>query len=158
MLPATAASYTGQGFDACTAPSAAVMKTWLRLSPYRAVGIYLGGADRACAQPNLTAGWVRLQQAAGWHFMPIYVGPQASFGQQRIHQYQGGQNVSYGGKTVNIDEDYLDVQQSVAGTSPPASRRPPSPAGTWTPSSPGRAAGCGTSGSARAPGGMARLA
>ena len=41
---------------------------------------------------------------------------------QRIHQYQGGQNVSYGGKTVNIDEDYLDVQQSVAGTSPQASQ------------------------------------
>ena len=29
---------------------------------------------------------------------------------QRIHQYLGGQNVTYGGDTINIDQDYLDVQ------------------------------------------------
>jgi len=225
VLPANATSYTGQGFDACAAPSAEVMRTWRRLSPYQAVGIYIGGADRACAQPNLTAAWVSQQQAAGWHFIPIYVGPQAvgaardavraarmlGFGprsplyydmeaypassarpvlrfltswtrelhvlgytsgvysnslsgirdlvknysnasytmpdviydalwngvadtadpllpatdwplHQRIHQYQGGQNVTYGGNTISIDEDYLDVQQSVTGTSPQASQ------------------------------------
>ncbi|PZS38735.1 MAG: hypothetical protein DLM62_12110, partial [Pseudonocardiales bacterium] len=198
---------------------------------------YIGGSDRACAQPNLTASWVSQQQAAGWHFMPIYVGPQASFGEissaasqavsaakdavsqarllgfgpgtplyydmeaypgtlngrvlrfltawtrevhtlgfssgvysnslsgiqalvnnyanpadampdviydalwngsadtsdpilpsnewaghQRIHQYQGGQNVTYGGVTINIDKDYLDVQQGVTGGSPQASQ------------------------------------
>jgi hypothetical protein len=201
------------------------------------VGIYIGGSDRACAQPNLTSSWVSQQQSAGWHFMPIYVGPQASFGEihsaasqavsaakdavsrarllgfgpgtplyydmeaysaslngpvlsfltawtrevhtlgyssgvysnslsgiqalvnnyanpadampdvlydalwngaadtsdpilpsnewaghQRIHQYQGGQNASYGGYTVNIDKDYLDVQQGVTGGSPQASQ------------------------------------
>src|SRR6266571_413881 len=51
-LPASATSYTGQGFDACTAPSSAFMSTWKSASPYGAVGIYIGGADRACAQPN----------------------------------------------------------------------------------------------------------
>ncbi len=81
MLPAGATDFTGQGFDACTAPSAATMQTWLRLSPYRAVGIYIGGSDRACAQPSLTASWVSQQQASGWHFIPIYVGPQARFGE-----------------------------------------------------------------------------
>jgi len=80
-LPAGATDYTGKGFDACTAPSAAAMQAWLRSSPYRAVGVYIGGSDRACAQPNLTSSWVTQQQAAGWHFMPIYVGPQASFGE-----------------------------------------------------------------------------
>ncbi len=81
-LPAAATSYTGPGFDACTAPSAAQMQAWRQQqSPYRAVGIYIGGSDRACAQPDLTASWVRQQQAAGWHFMPIYVGPQESFGE-----------------------------------------------------------------------------
>ncbi len=235
-VPAAATSYTGRGFDACTAPSAAQMQAWQR-SPYRAVGVYIGGADRACAQPDLTASWVRQQQAAGWHFVPIYVGPQAGFGEitaaarqavsaaqdavsqakmlgfgpgspvyydmeaypaarggqvlrfltawtrelhklryasgvysnslsgirdlasnyanpsyampdiiydalwngvantqdpvvpgtdwarhQRIHQYQGGQNVSYGGDTINIDQDYLDVQrQAMAGGSAQAS-------------------------------------
>ena len=239
-VPASATDFTGKGFDACTAPSAATMATWLRLSPYRAVGIYIGGSDRACAQPALTASWVSQQQAAGWHFMPIYVGPQAGFGEinsaasaasqavsaaqdavsqarqlgfgpgtllyydmeaypgrlngrvlrfltswtnelhtlgyssgvysnslsgiralasnytnaavtmpdviydalwngtantldpvlsstqwaghRRVHQYQGGQNVTYGGDTVNIDKDYLDVQQEVTGGSPQASQ------------------------------------
>ena len=236
-LPAGSTDFTGKGFDACTAPSAAAMQAWLRSSPYRAVGIYIGGSDRACAQPNLTSSWVSQQQSAGWHFMPIYVGPQASFGEihsaasqavsaakdavsqarllgfgpgtplyydmeaysaslngrvlrfltawtkevhtlgyssgvysnslsgiqalvnnyanpadampdviydalwngaantsdpilpsnewaghQRIHQYQGGQNATYGGYTVNIDKDYLDVQQGVTGGSPQASQ------------------------------------
>ena len=236
-VPASATDFTGKGFDACTAPSAATMATWLRLSPYRAVGVYIGGSDRACAQPALTASWVSQQQAAGWHFMPIYVGPQASFGEinsaasqavsaaqdavsqaqslgfgpgtplyydmeaypgslngkvlrfltawtrelhtlgyssgvysneqsgiqalarnytstaytmpdviydalwngtantldpilastewaghHRVHQYQGGQNVTYGGDSINIDQDYLDVQQGATGGSPQASQ------------------------------------
>src|SRR5215212_5008465 len=70
-------TYTGLGFDACTAPSSAAMQAWLA-SPYRAVGVYFGGNNRACQQPNLTAAWVAEQQARGWHLMPIYLGPQAS--------------------------------------------------------------------------------
>ena len=50
-VPASATDFIGKGFDACAAPSAATMATWLRLSPYRAVGVYIGGSDRACAQP-----------------------------------------------------------------------------------------------------------
>lgn len=69
-------AFTGLGFDACTAPSTATMQAWLA-SPYRAIGIYFGGVNRACAQPNLTASWVAEQQAAGWHLMPIYLGLQA---------------------------------------------------------------------------------
>jgi hypothetical protein len=69
--------FTGYGFDACSAPAGATMQAWLA-SPYRAVGIYFGGNNRACAQPNLTAPWVADQTAAGWHLMPIYLGPQAS--------------------------------------------------------------------------------
>jgi Rv2525c-like, glycoside hydrolase-like domain len=80
-LPRSATDYTGQGFDACTAPSVAQMQAWRQQSPYRAIGIYIGGSDRACAQPNLTASWVSRQQQAGWHFIPIYVGPQAGFGE-----------------------------------------------------------------------------
>jgi len=80
-VPASATSDTGEGFDACTAPSAAFMSAWQSTSPYGAVGIYIGGSERACAQPNLTAAWVTQQAAAGWRFMPIYVGPQAEFDQ-----------------------------------------------------------------------------
>jgi hypothetical protein len=68
-------TYAGLGFDACTAPSNEAMQAWLA-SPYRAVGIYFGGVNRGCTQPNLTASWVATQQAAGWHLMPLYVGPQ----------------------------------------------------------------------------------
>jgi hypothetical protein len=70
-------TFKGLGFDACTAPPSATMKAWLA-SPYRAVGIYFGGANRGCTQANLTAAWVTEQHAAGWHLLPIYVGPQAS--------------------------------------------------------------------------------
>ncbi|MCX4745399.1 DUF1906 domain-containing protein [Kitasatospora sp. NBC_01287] len=69
--------YTGYGFDTCTAPNSSAMSAWLGSSPYRAVGIYIGGG-RSCSQPALTAGWVQQQAAAGWHFIPTYVGTQAS--------------------------------------------------------------------------------
>jgi hypothetical protein len=69
-------SFTGLGFDACTAPSTSQMQAWAS-SPFQAVGIYIGGVDRACGQPNLTAAWVSQQVAAGWHLMPLYVGLQA---------------------------------------------------------------------------------
>jgi hypothetical protein len=52
------------------------MSAW-STSPYRAVGIYIGGANMACSQPNLTAGWVSAQSVAGWHLIPTYVGLQA---------------------------------------------------------------------------------
>jgi len=70
--------FTGHGFDACTAPTAATMQAWRAASPYQAIGIYFGGNNRACAQPQLTAGWVADRTAEGWHLMPIYLGRQAS--------------------------------------------------------------------------------
>jgi hypothetical protein len=68
--------FTGLGFDACAAPSARVMTAWAS-SPYRAIGVYIGGANRACSQPNLTTTWVGEQVAVGWHLIPTYVGLQA---------------------------------------------------------------------------------
>jgi hypothetical protein len=70
------ATFTGLGFDACTTPSSKAMAAW-RESPYRAVGVYIGGVNRACSQPNLTASWVAAQTEAGWHLIPTYVGLQA---------------------------------------------------------------------------------
>jgi len=80
-LPAGATNYHGRGFDACTAPSRAVMQTWWNDSPYAAIGIYIGGSDAACSQPNLTPAWLRNVHAQGWRFIPLYVGPQAAFGE-----------------------------------------------------------------------------
>ncbi|HYP55156.1 MAG TPA: DUF1906 domain-containing protein, partial [Solirubrobacterales bacterium] len=70
------ADYTGLGFDACAAPSRQAMRAWDE-SPYRAIGVYIGGLNRACSQPNLTSGWVTEQVALGWHLIPTYVGLQA---------------------------------------------------------------------------------
>ncbi len=53
------------------------MARWLA-SPYRAVGIYIGGINRGCAQANLSAAWITAIQASGWHYFPFYVGLQAS--------------------------------------------------------------------------------
>ncbi|WP_163508478.1 glycoside hydrolase domain-containing protein [Fodinicola acaciae] len=69
-------TFTGRGFDACTAPSSNTMSAWLN-SPYRGVGVYIGGINRACSQANLTASWVSQQDSRGWHIFPIYVGLQA---------------------------------------------------------------------------------
>jgi Domain of unknown function (DUF1906) len=66
----------GYGFDTCTAPSLADMDAWLS-SPYRTVGVYIGGANEACAQPNLTPAWVSDVEDQGWSLIPIYVGLQA---------------------------------------------------------------------------------
>ncbi|GAA0520153.1 hypothetical protein Ade02nite_96830 [Paractinoplanes deccanensis] len=71
-------TFKGYAFDACTAPTSAAMKAWRASSPYKAIGIYIGGVNRGCAQPQLTAAWVREQVQAGWKLLPLYVGPQAS--------------------------------------------------------------------------------
>lgn len=72
----TATQYTGYGFDTCTAPSKSTMRAWLK-SPYRVVGVYIGGVNRSCADGNLNADWVRTVAEDGWRMLPIYVGRQA---------------------------------------------------------------------------------
>ena len=63
------------GFDACTAPTLATMRVWRR--QYAAVGVYIGGANSACAYGNLSAAWLRSAASMGWGMLPTYVGPQA---------------------------------------------------------------------------------
>jgi glycoside hydrolase-like protein len=70
-------TFIGSGFDSCAAPSSSAMSNWLS-SPYRAVGIYIGGANRACAQANLTPAWLTGITTQGWHYFPIYPGLQSS--------------------------------------------------------------------------------
>lgn len=77
-VPAVATTHRGRGFDACTAPGQTSMNAWKTASPYAAVGIYIGGVNRACDQAKLTASWVQTQYAKGWRFFPLYVGPQAA--------------------------------------------------------------------------------
>ncbi len=77
--PVTPGNFTGLGFDQCDAPRQAAMTAWMKSSPFRAAGIYISGNSRACrTQTNLTPTWVRNQLGAGWHLMPITLGPQAA--------------------------------------------------------------------------------
>jgi hypothetical protein len=73
---AASAVYTGLGFDVCSTPSLTQMQAW-SASPYRAIGVYIGGANSACAQTNLNAAWISQQAVNGWRLIPTYVGLQA---------------------------------------------------------------------------------
>ncbi|MFG1817007.1 glycoside hydrolase domain-containing protein [Kribbella sp. NPDC049174] len=73
---ATATRFTGLAFDTCTAPTVAQMTAW-KASPYKAIGIYIGGVNRSCAQPQLTPSWVSSVTRMGWRLIPIYLGFQA---------------------------------------------------------------------------------
>ncbi len=68
--------YHGKGLDTCTAPSLHALAAW-RASPYRAVGVYVGGSNRACGDGNLSARWAGAARRLGWHLAPLYVGLQA---------------------------------------------------------------------------------
>lgn len=96
------AIFMGSGFDSCAAPSANAMTKWLS-SGFRAVGVYIGGANRACAQANLTSAWLTTISGHGWHYFAIYPGLQSSCvqasGDATIVTSQAGQE----GKTAAND-------------------------------------------------------
>jgi hypothetical protein len=73
---ARAGVFTGYAFDACSAPATSSLQAWAA-SPYRGLGIYIGGANRACKQTNLNATWVQAATGLGWSLLPLYVGLQA---------------------------------------------------------------------------------
>jgi hypothetical protein len=68
-------TYTGRAFDTCAAPSLSAMKAW-HTGFYGAAAVYIGGKNRGCSQPNLTASWVKSVSTVGWKLIPIYVGAQ----------------------------------------------------------------------------------
>jgi hypothetical protein len=77
VTPNTA--FSGKGFDTCDAPSDAQMDDWYAHSPYRGVGVYIGGSSyHPChtAASGYTAEWVQHQAATGWGMWAIYAGKQ----------------------------------------------------------------------------------
>jgi peptidoglycan hydrolase-like protein with peptidoglycan-binding domain len=96
--------WTGYAFDACRAPSSAVMDRWRVASPFLGAGIYIGGALRACPQRHLTRGWVEHQTRQGWRLLPIWVGPQASCTSyhRRIKSHPGAQGRYPGARSQGI--------------------------------------------------------
>lgn len=85
-----------QGFDTCAAPSLDTMKRWWDSSPFTSVGIYVGGANRACAQPNLNQYWAGGAAYFGWRIIPIWVGPQAPCSHlQRVTKLPADEHLSW---------------------------------------------------------------
>ncbi|HEU5160069.1 MAG TPA: glycoside hydrolase domain-containing protein [Streptosporangiaceae bacterium] len=82
---ATATRYSGLAFDTCTAPTLASIQAW-GASPYRALGIYISGVNRSCAQPQLTASWVTEVSKLKWRLVPIYKGLQPPCGGKATDQ------------------------------------------------------------------------
>ncbi|MFJ4848232.1 glycoside hydrolase domain-containing protein [Streptomyces sp. NPDC088733] len=76
---ATATRYSGLAFDACTAPPLTTIQAW-NASPYRALGVYISGVNRTCAQPELTAAWVTSVSRLKWRLLPIHKGLQPPCG------------------------------------------------------------------------------
>jgi hypothetical protein len=77
-------TFSGLAFDTCTAQPLSTMQAWRR-SPYRAVGVYIGGMNRGCLQPELTPDWVSATTRMGWRLLPIYVGRQARCSSRTDH-------------------------------------------------------------------------
>src|SRR5262245_25535139 len=73
---ARAGVFTGYGFETCNAPTIDALNAWLA-SPYRAVGVYIGGVNRTCANAELTTAWTSAALGGGWSLIPTYVGLQA---------------------------------------------------------------------------------
>ncbi len=64
-------------FDICALPSKYDMQLWWNQSPYRTIGIYLGGSVKAnCGGWTLNREWLTAADQLGWTFIPIWVGPQ----------------------------------------------------------------------------------
>src|SRR5215471_12966187 len=75
-LAQAATTITGDAFDTCEAPSLSDMSAWLN-SSFVSINIYIGGANRACGNGNLSSSWVSSVEAVGWKLIPTYVGLQA---------------------------------------------------------------------------------
>ncbi|ALV32181.1 glycoside hydrolase domain-containing protein [Streptomyces sp. CdTB01] len=76
---ASATRSSGLAFDTCTAPPLASVQAW-NASPYRALGVYVSGVNRTCAQPQLTASWVASVSQLKWRLLPIHKGLQPPCG------------------------------------------------------------------------------
>lgn len=108
------------GFDTCAAPSTSTMSAWSATSPYSWIGIYIGGVNRSCSQPNLTPSWVNTVADYGWAFVPIWVGPQdpcwaltgTKFSSNASTAYTQGNNEAF---SAYSELSSLGMQPNIAG-------------------------------------------
>jgi photosystem II stability/assembly factor-like uncharacterized protein len=68
---------TGKGFDKCAIGTVSQMQSWWTNTPWSWANVYIGGANRGCAQAGLSSSWVHSVFTQGWRLLPTWVGPQA---------------------------------------------------------------------------------
>jgi len=69
--------YDARGLDSCNAPTHPQMAAFWHQTRWWWWGIYIGGANRACPNTNLTPRWIHREVRRGWGLQPIWVGRQA---------------------------------------------------------------------------------
>jgi Domain of unknown function (DUF1906) len=80
--PAGAATttYTGSllGLDTCRDPTVSQMQAFWTNTPYFFWGIYIGGSNMGCSQPNLNSSWISSVTNGNqfWALTPFWVGAQ----------------------------------------------------------------------------------
>jgi hypothetical protein len=63
------------GFGSCDSDTQAEMQAFWSNTPYWNYELYIGGSSALC--PVNSASWVSTLRNMGWHFLPLWVGPQA---------------------------------------------------------------------------------
>jgi hypothetical protein len=108
------------GFDTCVDPSEPAMNAWWPNTPWWWIGVYIGGSEMACSQPNLSAQWLDDQARTGWRFAFIWVGPQApctgfssTFSSDPATAYQQGRSEGFAAFNALVN---LGVGGGAAGT------------------------------------------
>jgi photosystem II stability/assembly factor-like uncharacterized protein len=66
-----------RGFDKCAVGTVSQMKAWYVETPWLYANVYIGGDQRGCTQPNLSASWINSIRNQGWYLIPTWVGPQS---------------------------------------------------------------------------------
>lgn len=77
-VPAASIISGGYGADSCAAPSTSQMQAFYTGTRFTWWGIYIGGVNRSCSQPNLTPGWITNVLQQGWDLTLFWVGPQST--------------------------------------------------------------------------------
>jgi photosystem II stability/assembly factor-like uncharacterized protein len=108
-------------FDTCEAPDLSTMEAWMQDSPYRGIGIYIGGSSRTCPQKKLNRDWITQVSAQGWYFLPIWVGPQAPCTTYR-NRFSWDQNEAYN-QGLQEANNAIAAAQSLGLVNPEAPER-----------------------------------
>jgi uncharacterized protein YraI len=112
-VSANASRYAGAAFDTCAAPPLTTMQAWTA-SPYRVIGVYIGGVNRTCQQTNLTASWVAAASRLSWRFLLIYKGLQPACG-GKVTDQKISLNLANAASQGTAAANDADAQRGVLG-------------------------------------------